>query len=327
MQKTAVFLVLLVCLAFPVSGRALELAPFYVRNQSPLVQIFGLPPATGGRLAAPGRTVGLLATDLASHFTHSAAGNESLLFDGESYRFTLALRHGLGERFEVGAELPYLMYRGGFLDSFIIHWHDFFGFPQNGRDQAPNNRLLFSYTDDGKERLHLQRNAEGIGDLRLTGGWQIWRQERSALALRASLKLPTGDSDRLLGSGSTDLALWLAGDHGFIAAGGKYAVFGAGGAMLLTDGDILPDRQRNVVGFGTLGGGWQPLAWLAFKLQADGHTPFFDSDLPQLGESLQLTLGGTLSWAETALDLGVSEDIDVDTAPDVVFHLALRSTF
>jgi hypothetical protein len=37
---------------------------------------------------------------------------------------------------------------------------------------------------------------------------------------------------------------------------------------------------------------------------------------------------GTLGLTETlALDLAISEDIVVNTAPDIVFHLALRQTF
>jgi hypothetical protein len=41
-----------------------------------------------------------------------------------------------------------------------------------------------------------------------------------------------------------------------------------------------------------------------------------------------LTIGGTVAFGKkTSLDIGVSEDLIVATAPDVVFHLALRRTF
>jgi hypothetical protein len=88
--------------------------------------------------------------------------------------------------------------------------------------------------------------------------------------------------------------------------------------------------QRNVVGFGSLGIGWSPLQSLAFKIQVDGHTPFYrDSSLEELdGSSLQLTVGGTVGITEAlVLDLGVSEDIVVNTSPDVVFHIALNNRF
>ncbi len=320
MRKIGFLSLLLLTWAVPLPVTAFEIAPFQVRNQNPLVQIYGLPAATG-TLPPAGSSEALLTADCASHFTESSAGGEEILLDGETYRFSLLLRHGIGENLAIGLELPYVLHSDGFLDSFIIDWHDTFDLPQGGRDEAPRKRLLFTYADEKGERLRLDEPADGLGDLRLNGGWRLLQREESALALHAALKLPTGDSDRLLGSGSTDLALWLAGDH---ATGKTFAVYAATGALFLTDGDILPDRQRNLVGFATLGGGWRPWSGIIFKLQLDGHTAFFNSDLPEMSESLLLTLGGTLDWGNTSLDIGVGEDLVVDSAPDVVFHLALR---
>lgn len=328
MRKSIVALACLtVALTLSQSASALELAPFPTRNMNPLAQIFGLPAAAPGRVTSPGRTESALTADVASHFTEDSSTDETIFLDGETYRFGLSVRHGLREGVEVGAEVPYLLHRGGFLDNFTVGWHDFFGLPQSGRDDYPHNLLLFRYSDHGEERLRLEDGTDGLGDIRLTAGWQVLSSETGAAALRASLKLPTGDSDRLLGSGSTDLALWLSGERTFVGGGEELALFGGAGGLLLTDGDILPDRQRNAVGFGTLGGAWRALPWLAFKIQVDGHTAFFDSDLPQLDDSLQLTLGGTLDWGATTFDLGVVEDIAVDTAPDVTFLLALRRAF
>jgi hypothetical protein len=107
-------------------------------------------------------------------------------------------------------------------------------------------------------------------------------------------------------------------------------LYGAAGGMALTDGDVLKDQQRNLAAFGSLGLGWSPLQWLALKVQADAHTSFYTgSNLKQVNSgSVQLVSGGTIGFSEnTFLDLGVSEDVLVDTAPDVVFHLALRSRF
>jgi hypothetical protein len=97
----------------------------------------------------------------------------------------------------------------------------------------------------------------------------------------------------------------------------------------MSDGDILADQQRHAAAFGTLGGGWRPLMRLALKAQVDGHTSCYsDSDLRELSDSLQLVVGGTLGLTETlTLDIAISEDIVVATAPDIVFHLALRQIF
>jgi len=52
---------------------------------------------------------------------------------------------GLGRGLEIGAEIPCVVVGGGFLDDFIVKYHDAFGFPQGGRDDAPRNRLLYLY--------------------------------------------------------------------------------------------------------------------------------------------------------------------------------------
>lgn len=326
------FLVLLVCaigLMHGSSATALDMVPFSTTNQNPLVAVYGLPSAGPATVLAPGLLLAEMRADIASNFTRSNRANESILLDGETYRFTLSLRRGIKEDFEIGLEIPFIMHRDGFLDRFIIGWHDTLQLPQGGRDRVPRNRLAYRYRNDDQTLLALEKEQEGFGDLRLTGAWQLRRpagHEKEALALRASLKLPTGDEDRLLGSGSTDLALWLSGSESFRE--GSLVLFGAAGTLLMSDGEVLAKQHRNVVGFATFGGGWRPLPWLAFKTQVDGHSPFYDSDLRELSSSMQLTIGGTLGLTDSLhLDIGVSEDIVVKSASDVVFHFALRQTY
>jgi hypothetical protein len=312
------------------SAWALDITPFRTSNQNPLVAVYGLPPTGPAMVLAPGRLLAEMRADIANNFSQSFRPGENILLDGESYRTTLSLRRGITERVEIGLEIPYVMHRGGFLDSFIEGWHDTLQLPQGGRDSAPRKRLFYSYQKDGQTLVTLNQRSEGFGDLRLTGAWQLWRPEgddTKALALRASLKLPTGNEERLLGSGSTDLALWLSGSESFI--GGSLVLFGAAGTLFLSDGDLLTEQQRNIVGFATFGGGWRPLPRLAFKAQIDGHTAFFqDSGLRELSQSMQLAIGGTLGLTRTLeLDLAVVEDIVVSSAPDVVFHLALRKIY
>jgi len=65
-------------------------------------------------------------------------------------------------------------------------------------------------------------------------------------------------------------------------------------------------------------------------VQGNAHTAFFkNSELRELSSaSIQLLLGGTIAFTDNvSLDLGVSEDVIVNTSPDVAFHFALRSRF
>ena len=98
------------------------------------------------------------------------------------------------------------------------------------------------------------------------------------------------------------------------------------GLLWLEKGEVLRSKQRQKVGFGSVGLGWTAINWLTFKLQIDGHTRFFnDSQLKQIDStSAQLAIGGAIKLSEQlVLDLCVVEDIIVDTAPDVTFHAAL----
>ena len=166
----------------------------------------------------------------------------------------------------------------------------------------------------------------------LTGGWQIYASpdQKRNVTLRASLKLPTGDTDALRGSGSVDLALWLTGNSDHQFSMGQVTLFGAAGAMGMTRGKILPDSQRPFVGFGALGLAFSPAQWVELKAQANAHTSFYsDSDLKQLNApSAQLTFGGALHFSpKTSLNVGVTEDIVVGASPDVVFHLSVEHRF
>jgi Protein of unknown function (DUF3187) len=165
------------------------------------------------------------------------------------------------------------------------------------------------------------------------GGFQLYQSEINpsrVISLRASIKVPSGDSQQLPGSGSTDFSLWMTAGEDFPKGISPFTLFGAGKVMGMTEWDVLKDQQRNWVGFGVLGRGRSPARWIAFKIQANGHTSFYkDSELEELNSSsVQLTIGGTLAFSKNiSLDLGVTEDLLDRASPDVVFHLALRRSF
>lgn len=326
---------LLACITlFAQDSFAVDITPFYTFNQNPLVQIFGLPAVESGPVTAQGRTAAVLAVDLSSNFGIDSNANESVVLDGETYRTTLALRYGLARGVEVGIDIPYVAESGGFMDSFIMDFHDAFGFSQAGRDTTPKNRLLYRYNRHGREEFAIDHANGGIGDVRLSAAVQIYNDDESpesGVSVRATVKLPSGDTRALHGSGSTDCALWVAGSDGFDVGVGTIGLFGGVGGMVLTRGDVLPDQQRHVVGFGSIGLGWSPVDWFAVKGQFYVHSPFYrQSSLHELGvTALQLITGVTFAFTDsTSLDIGVSEDVIlVSTSPDASFLFALRTTF
>jgi hypothetical protein len=311
----------------------MEILPFQTTNQSPLVRIFGLPAIGAASVLPAGRVEGTFSVDASNNFAPGFDDGESVMLDGETYRFALAARYGIAPGFEIGLSIPLLANSGGFMDGFIEGFHDFFGFSQGDRKSYPRDRLQYEYTRAGDRKVLVDDGSIGIGDIRLSGAWRLYddgRENPRQVALHGSVKLPTGNSHRLFGSGSTDFALWVTASDDYRLPLGNLTLYAAGGGLVMTDGDVLRDQQRNLVGFGSLGIGWSPLEWLALKIQADGHTSFYSgSNLVQVNSgSVQLTTGGTFGITRnTFLDVGISEDVVVDASPDVVFHLALRSRF
>ena len=325
-------LLILLLMAVPVAAPAVEIVPFQIRNQNPLIQIFGLPAIGDARVLPPGKYSAGLSFDMANSYTVSGTATESLLLDGESYRFNLILRGGLPDGFEAGMELPWLAFGGGTTDGFIEDWHRFFGLPEGGRNLAPNNRLRYQYARNGLPRLNITDHHAGIGDLMFTAGWQFYGDTKSpqAASLRAAVKIPTGDSAVLTGSGSTDLSLWIIGRSDHTLSIGHATLYGAAGGMFLSQGDVLPDLQSHWAAFGTIGAGWSPWEVISFILQLDANTPFYHgSSFSTLsGSALGLLIGGSLALGErTILELGVSEDLHVSTWPDVTFHMGLTHRF
>jgi hypothetical protein len=317
--------VLLAALGMAVQAESID-RPFAVGNRNPLVQLRALPPLAGGSVLQAGESEWRAAFEVANSFTSAQEGGEAIALDGESHRLELGAAFGLGYGFEVGAALPLIRHHGGELDGFVEGWHTLFGFPDGGRPQAPRNRLRYRYQRDGATRLDFREATSGIGDLQLMAAQSLWREADSAGALRLTLMLPTGDAERLTGSGATgvDLALdgsWRLGERWSASLG--VALFQLGDSDL--DGFRQQDSGWRV---GALLG-WQSWQWLQLRAQLDAHSALYDSALDELGnDAVMLSLGGRVRLDRRwDLDLVVVEDLAVDTAPDVVLQMALRGRY
>jgi hypothetical protein len=309
-------------------GRATELVPFHSADANPFVQIFGLPALGVARvLPAGGNELSAIVT-VANGFTADSNATESARLDGEIRRIALVGRRGVGNGFDWGIELPHVAHGGGQLDNLIEQWHELFGLPTGSREAAPRNDFEYLYQRNGTDAFHMTEPASGWGDLRLTAGYQL-PAATTDLALRASLKLPTGDSTVLLGSGGTDLALWLTAACGS-SCGDAWGWYGGGGLLILGQGEVLPAQQRRLVGFAAAGLAYRLVPALTLKSQIDAHTDFYgQTDLPEIGAaSAQLLIGGALTLGERyTLDFAVGEELVHNTAADLVLLVSLRTTF
>jgi uncharacterized protein DUF3187 len=308
--------------ALLLSANASAAAPFPTRDLNPLLAGFGLPSALPARPSSESWSV---AADLnwASTSLAQRADGEQLIVDAETREARVTIGRSWPSGFAAQLELPYRYTGGGVLDEAIDSWHDLFSLPQGARSAMPTDRVRIVYDHAGTTLIDIDSSTSGLADASLDFGYSLRSTTATAVAAWLSVKLPTGDADRLTGTGATDVSLALAGEHELSK---RWSVFGQAGVTWLGDGDRLTVQQRDVVWSGFAGVGWRAWRGLELKAQLDAHTAAFeDTDLDFLGDALVLTVGGDYRFASGwRLDVAVSEDIAVESASDVVFVFGLR---
>ncbi len=290
---------------------------FPVDNQAALARAFALPSLGQAGVLDAGLQQWRASLDWTNEFVLDQTDDASVLEDGETQRYALNWRRGLGHDLEVSAELPLLITGGGILDGVIENWHNLFGLPDGGRDAAPHHQYHYQYIRNGQTLLDVDSATVGVGDVTLGGGWQL----RPGLALRAMAKLPTGDAGRLLG-GNPGGALWA--DYYPFAASARWSGFLSAGASLNGADDTLGAQHHPYVAFGGAGVGYRLVARWQVQGQIYAHSQLYrDSSLSPLHkEGLQMALGARYEVSgSTAITAGFQEDLVTDSSPDVSFHL------
>lgn len=316
-----------VFVAFPCAAELLE-EPLQLSNREPLSQIFALPPMRSGEVLSADTTLWRGAIDIANNFVRAQRDGENLLLDGESQRYELGVRRGIGANWELGVTVPWISYNGGVLDNFIEDWHRLWGLPNGGRPDYPTHQLNFMYQRDGRTELDMHAAESGFGDVQVSAAYQLFNAGQDAVALSAQINLPTGDADKLTGSGAASAGFALAATHSrWLDL--PLTVTGNAGALWLPRGDVLADQQKQAAWFASGEINWAVAQDWRLKAQLQAHSALYDSALRTLGStSAQLLLGGSVRLSQRwLLDAGVGEDIAVDTAPDVTLQLALRAVY
>lgn len=295
-----------------------------------LTGIFGFPSSTeGSQITSRGQHAWDTSLIIASHNIDETSNGEDFRLDGETTRLALTYRYGFSDRLEIGIEVPYLSHQSGSLDSLIDDWHDVLPFVGGGaRATREQDQLEFFYADSQATLLNVTNSASGISDVRLLAGWRLSESEGRSTALRFGIKLPTGDSDELLGSGGVDLSVGLASDVSGFWGNPKLSSFYRVNLTYLGEPDRLADRYRNLVGQLSLGLGYHVHRNVDLKLQTRLRSAVYDSKIDNLGAmSAALIFGADFRISDRyRLVLSSSEDVKVGSAPDVSFQIALRYT-
>lgn len=330
MRRFIKFLPLVIILTIPFyTAKASEVRAFHNINQLPFKQIYGLPSLENSPLVETGKLRLKVITNLSNTYDVSPGAHDLIVTDVETLRSALILSYAVRNNWQIGIEVPYVRHSSGFLDDFIYEWHDFFKMPQNGRNKDSSNQLEISYFSTKGASFVLSSSGGDIGDIRLNSVYSLPWNKRTLL-VSTELKLPSGDFDKLSGSGGADVSVGLTIND--TCSLGKYNItlFGGLAGVYLDDIDgDMAKIQNNFIVAARIGIGWQVARLIQLKLQLDGLSPLYDSDIKELGDpSLQLIMGGSLVFTDDAyLDISIAEDINTTTAADVAFQLAFVITY
>lgn len=252
-----------------------------------------------------------------------SSGDEVIYLDYEAYRFNLSYQYGLNKNWNLKFDIPVIHQSSGFLDPAIDNWHDFFGLPEASRPFVTQDQYQINYSLRDRTLVDLNDSSTSLGDLQLAAARSLIDNEDTTMSLWGSLKLPTGDKNKLSSNGAVDVSAWLALNQKLTD---DWLLNINTGIVLLGTDDYQGIPVSNTAAYGHIMLGWLATDSINAKVQLQGHTSYFDeSQLKILGNTYLLTFGGTIKINRCQqLDIAVSEDIKVEASPDVSFLITWR---
>lgn len=300
-----------------------EVALFQHRIQHSYNAVFGLPAVAARPVQSREWQLSL---EHSNQFMGGVIGDEVLLLDGESTELSFRHRQRFGPCWQLEAFVPIMLHNEGEFDRAIDDWHQFFALPDADRGSAPFSELTYSYEDQNGEHVVVDSPQSGLGDIQLSvqrslGCIATADSTYSKSIARAGVKLPTGNANELRGSGALDLYVDI--QSPVLSNGGRWRAGGTVGALYTGATDRFA-QQKQLVAYGSLGAQFvQSHRWRILG-QLDWHSPFYESALRELGDpSISLTVGiRYLAPDDQTIELSISEDAAIDTAPDLVARLS-----
>jgi len=302
--------------------------PLPVRNQHPAqLTVLHMDPAGAEPVPAAEARV-RVDTAYSSYYINGFGDGGSFVMDGELLRTGIKTGIGLGAGLGLHFELAVAHTWGGFLDSFLIDYHDWFGLPGGGRENAPNNRWLVEARRRGTLVYEMTDESLELLDLPVELRWAflpITADRPYGLAVRVAVEFPTGDEDKGFGNGEIDTSIGLVGElrQDFVAVT-AHAQHTFVGTPDLADRVGFNYEDVTSVGVGTE-------VWVTDELAFLAQTEYETSVLRNLGPTESddpqwlLWVGArTLLSPRISLEAGFGEDLITNVSPDFTAYLAFR---
>ena len=234
--------------------------------------------------------------------------DEQLLIDGELSRLEIRLQRqlpSLNWLDSISLSVPYYQHAGGVLDNVIDSWHELTGLPESNRQQRPQDALHYRYQRNGETLIDIQQDQQGLGDITVAA-----HKDRYNLAL----KLPTGDENKLTGSGGLELglsystALPEAGFSGFA---------GSIGATYIFDDKILAQQSQDSTVAGALLAAYNISNRMNIFVSGSWQSAWYNSEINSIGAvSGNIGIGAYGETANGFWSARITEDLPTETAPD-----------
>ncbi len=259
-------------------------------------------------------------------------GEDQFYIDMDVTRISTLLSFGITDDALVDIDIPYLFIGGGDWDEPIEAFHDLAGTGQFGRDTLPLNRSTFALFLDGVKFYRSGFSYSGIGDIVVSFKYYLHRGQGfpPKVAVRAAVKLPTGDPDKLLGSGNPDYGLNFSAT---VLESANNFVLVNFGAVYPGDWELVPGLDPDPIYSAVVSWEFVPSGEpnVSYILQDHVQTATFASSTDtQLGDVSHETTFG-LKWVSaehTVWTLGLTENhTGTDNNVDLNLHVGVLRTW
>ena len=306
-----------------------EMGPLRAQQRYPLYIMFLTPEPDSPRLIEKGRFVTSLSIDYTSIYIDETSKRWSALLDMEMTVVDLSLTYGITNRVNISLALPWISQNDGFLDGPLETYHDFFGFPNYGREDGPTDEFGYHISVDDDAWFDARSGGLHLGESVVSVKIQLTNAgSRQGLisSLLLALKIPTGDEDHGFGSGRFDQGLVLLNQYRI----SPLILYLNPGIVLLSD----PKTQGadiHVNNMMTLLAGIEYNVSDTWSLMGQFNfvtSPFHHTGIEQMDQnSLELAFGFAVSMSDDMVfEFAFSEDL-TRTAPDFTVHCGLRYEF
>jgi hypothetical protein len=322
MMKRTLFATLIFGSLFLLPGTVLSFdGPLQVRNQFPIFIPFD-PPFFESAAVQDSASVSL--THSSVYVTeHSSAWTINM--DLELTELAIRLKKRIGDRTEIGIDVPFLRPTEGFLDRPLAKLHKALGTGDYGRHERPYNEFLYEVKYQGRPVILPESDKAGIGDVRLTAK-QVVYPGFPLVSILANIELPTGDAKAGYGNGSIDSALALLVDMDF---GKTYRGYANGGVVFpgtLKGYETVPMRTSYYASVGIEAAWWERFSVIVQTLVAS--SPYPDTGIRQVDwPGVLLVIGGRYSFGVSSVEFSLTEDPDTAGAPDFIMNMTYKLKF